>query len=532
MKKIHIKEKGWIHAEFRTADRMEWVLLLNTIKRIPGRLFEKNIKMWAVPDNEESRKILNAAGFPVEAVPTQPVEEEQPYEPEWLNLKIPVFPGKELLRPYQIDALKFLHHRKGRGLIADEMGTGKTVQSLSYAKMKQGLRPILMIVTASTKIQWQREYIKWLGEDNVYILSGKKPYKLSPGASYIINWDILACWKKELDAHKFKLLIGDEIQAIANAGTQRTRACMSLGKKISKFIALSGTPVKSRPRQFFSCLNMIDPDKFPNRQKFLIRYCDPQYDGFTIKYDGLSNSNELRNKARPLMIRRRKKDVLKDLPAKIRTVVPIELKDWTKYESQLQTIRNSFGVDRNVQLGKLSRTSFTEKKDVITTWIQEFLQTGEKLLVFAYHRPVVNFIHESFKYTAVKIMGGITGKAREKAIQEFINGDKNLMVANILAAGVGIDGLQKSCSNAAVVEFPANPGDLFQAEDRLHRIGQMSQVNIYYLAGIGTIDEIHIDNLDTKTEMTSRVVDGETDQDDLINKILEKALDYKHQRDK
>jgi SWI/SNF-related matrix-associated actin-dependent regulator 1 of chromatin subfamily A len=216
-------------------------------------------------------------------------------------------------------------------LLADEMGLGKSIQSLSYLGIHKELRPALVICPASLKINWQREIKKWLNEES-YILTGRKSTVIPDYPFYIINYDILASeiyvgkkkklkddsWIFKLGGLKLKMIIGDEIQAIANNKSIRTRGFVTLRKinKETKFIALSGTPIKNRPSEFFVVLNSLAPTIFPNRWKYLNEFCDPTHNGFGWQFNGASNIEKLNKLIQPIMLRRLKKDVLKDLPLK------------------------------------------------------------------------------------------------------------------------------------------------------------------------------------------------------------------------
>ena len=219
----------------------------------------------------------------------------------------------------------------------------------------------MVICPASLKQNWQNEVKKWAGL-NSYILNGKTPEYFSEEfiekyPVFIINYDILGNenkaekkaellrrkkakeegipfrkktiavygWCDELSKIPFRTIIADEVQYIAEPETIRARAvnqiCSAIKK--SKKLFISGTPYETRTSQFFTSLHILDPIQFPNRYKFLMRYCDPIKTYFGWKFDGLSNAEELHSMVSKFMIRRLKKDVLKELPPKIRAVVPL-----------------------------------------------------------------------------------------------------------------------------------------------------------------------------------------------------------------
>jgi len=516
-------ENNIVNIKFKTSDSDDWHKTLDFIRDLPGRDFNPTTKIWTVPALEENIKALKENGFDLSGGTEKEVLADPREQYKDIDIPTELFPD---LRPYQIECLRFLQWRKGRGLITDEMGTGKTVQALSYLKLHPEKRPVLIVVPASIKLQWKREFYKWTDDKNIEILSGRKTDKIYTKTSYIINWDIIKDWKRELMLVPFQIVIADEFQAIGDPSTQRSKAFRKITKNIPEFIGLSGTPIRSRPAQFFSALSLVNPVSFANRIKFLHRYCDPKFNGFGWEYKGITHEEELHKLISQVMIRRTKKEVLKDLPDKIRTVIPLEI-DNSEYNEKLDQFQNtSFDtkLDQMNELKSLNYTAFDAKKDIAVKWIREFLESGEKLVVYAHHRAVVKFLKDEFNKESVKIDGSSSQIQRDDAVKRFQKDNTvRLLIGNIIAAGAGIDGLQNVCSNAAFLELIWNSTDHLQAEDRLHRFGQKDCVNIYYLIASGTIEEDMAKILDGKMKMFDAVVDGKkTDDQDLLLELMKK----------
>ena len=491
---------------------------LTFVKSLPGREWQKNLYYWTVPILEENKKKLEDYGF------TFPVD-VQVEKSNWQDIRIDESkcPG---LRDYQYDAIRFLINVRGRGLISDPMGSGKSCEVLSYAKYSDK-KQVLFVVPASIKLQWRAEFRKWLSKElDIEILAGQKTYPLSKGTSYIINWDILSYWSKELVKHPFDLIVGDEIQAIGNSSSKRSKAFKKVCKKIPEVIPLSGTPIRSRPSQFFNILNILNKGLFSNAWSFMQRYCDPKHNGFGWNFDGASNIEELHELVSTVMLRREKEDILKDLPAKTQIVIPlddVELSDYLAMSKKLQsTFRTGNKKEVQKSFDDLKWSAFESKKNAVVKWIEEFISTGEKLVVFAYHRSVVEYLSEVFEKQCVKIYGGISATQRKNAIEQFTGSDKiKLLFGNILAAGVGIDGLQGVCSNSATVELVWTPSDHMQAEDRLHRLGQKNPVNSYYLIAPGTVEEDIMKILDNKKQVIDGIISGKSiGEIDLLGDLL------------
>ena len=411
---------------------------------------------------------------------------------------------------------------------------GKTVEALSwlvYAKRY----PALIVVNAPTKLQWQCAYFRWVGSvpgnvPRVAVLQGKTPYMLEPGVSYIINWDILSDWESELALMDFKLLIGDEVQAIGNPSSRRSRAFRRLAQKIHDVIGMSGTPAMSKPAQFWPLLNILEPEMFKNQRAFLYRYCAPKHNGFSLQFNGASNVKELHAKLVSCMLRRTKDQVLKDLPPKVMEVVPLEVdaRAFQEYKAAEAAAFDTEGTsekDMRERVAGLLRTAYALKEKNLLQWVRDFLESGQKLLLFAWHRDVVDLLHTTLKeYNPAKIYGGMNQAEREDARKRFIeDGTCRLMVANIQSGGVGIDGFQDVCSNVAFAEFSYTPNAHRQAEDRLHRSGQKSSVTSYYLVAPGTVDMDAVEVLDDRAKMLDGVLDGKEAADvDLLGELLER----------
>lgn len=426
---------------------------------------------------------------------------------------------------------------------------GKTVEALAWMVYAQSF-PALYVVNAPTKLQWKNAYEAWLSKvegtfPKPEVLYGKTPHELSPDRTYIINWDILADWvghteKTEDGKSRFiadgpltrlnlMLLVGDEVQAIGNPKSIRSMAFMAMAKITREVIAMSGTPAMSRPAQFWPCLNIMMPDVFPDYYKYLYTYCDPKNNGYGMTFNGVTNADQLHRAIVNCMLRRTKQDVMKDLPPKTIEVVPLEtdpdaMKAYAEEEASIFGGGTELSGMRN-RIAGLLHTAFTLKEKALEDWVDCFLQSGEKLLLFAWHRDVVDLLCSQMKpWKPAKIYGGMTAHEREEAKDMFIKDeDCRLLVANIQSGGVGIDGLQTVASHCAFAEFAHTPNFHRQAEDRLARSGQTKPVTAYYLVASGTIDMEAMEILDERAKMLDGLVDGKEAADiDLLTEIMER----------
>jgi SWI/SNF-related matrix-associated actin-dependent regulator of chromatin subfamily A-like protein 1 len=471
------------------------------------------------------------------------------------------------LYPYQLEGVNFIEYKNGRALIADEMGLGKTVQALAWVQLKKPeCLPVLVICPSSLKINWERESEKWTTGTDIEVLFGQTPKEIE-GNLIIINYDILPYWVEELKRVELSTIISDEVHMIKNNKALRTKAFKRLIKNVPYLIALTGTPIENRPIEIFNILYALDNNIFPNYFVFTKRYCGAKPGAFGWDVSGSSNSAELnRILTDTVMIRRKKKNVLKELPPKQIAKVTLEINnrlDYQKAEDEfVQYLKDrfqSYSTDLDEQVKKelrqyakdheieiedeelsasdlenikkekiknarnapmfakietLKQLAVQGKLKQIIDWIDDFLESDEKLVVFAIHRKVIDLLMKHFP-DAVKIDGSVSMKKRQLAVDSFQNNPKvRLLIGNIKAAGVGIT--LTAASNVAVIQFPWSPGELVQASDRVHRISQTKQVTIWHLVGENTIEEKIIDILVRKEKVINEILDGEFRKDESI----------------
>lgn len=513
---------------------------LATVKSIPGRRFQgdKYPKHWTAPLSKEAAKILKDAKFEIDPEITKSLEDNTPKETK--TIEIPTF--KRTLFPYQKDGVAFIESRNGRALLGDEMGLGKTIQALAWLELHPEKRPAIIVCPAHLKINWAREAEAGLSKPDVEILQGKTPYQVKKDI-VIINYDILSSWVEELQKSNPQVLIFDEGHYIKSNRAQRTKAVKKLAKKIPHVIALSGTPIVNRPIESWNILQVINKTVFPNYMEFARTYCDAKHNGFGWDFSGASNKEKLHQiLTDTVMIRRKKADVLPELPDKLFSFIPMEMdneKEYFKAEMNfIRFLKDTKGeeaaqkagqAEHLVKIEALKQLAVKGKMKQAIQWIRDFLETnGNKLVVFAVHKVVVDALMEEFKDIAVKVDGSLSGTQRDESVQAFQNNpDVKLFVGNIQAAGTG---LTLTAANAvAFLELPWTPGELVQAEDRCHRIGQKDTVNIYYLLADNTIEAEIATLLDEKKKVLEAILDGkEVEETQLLEVLIKK---YKERRE-
>lgn len=528
--------------------------IVERIKTLPtdARRWDGKRKAWTVPVRyfDALRELFPSALVDVAVDATINQREELATLATSVDAEIDV-PGLggDLL-PFQRGGLAFLDATGGRAIVGDEMGLGKTVQALAYLQLHPELRPAVIVVPASLKLNWEREAGKWLSlGKRTAVLSGRGKAELPDADLYIINYDIVSAWLPALLNLSPAIVICDEAHYLKTQSAQRTKATRKIIKAAGRVVLLSGTPITNRPKELWPLLNTIAPDAWPDFFSFARRYCNAKQKTIRVRggsfrevwdFDGASNLPELHNAIRPYMVRRLKADVLKELPAKRRVVVPMELSkaDRNRHTEILERTRaaikeaiESDGAIGGVilaQIEELKQDAVRGKLPLSIEWIREFIES-EKLIVFATHKFVVAELMAAFGKEAVQITGDTGQNERQAAVDRFQNDDScRLFVGNIKAAGVGLT--LTAASNVAFLELAWTPADHDQAEDRAHRIGQTDSVTAWYLLAADTIDEDIFAKLEYKRRIVSTVTDGTaksalTFDKDLVMEVAESLID-------
>ena len=227
------------------------------------------------------------------------------------------------LFPFQKEGVAFALEREA-SLIADGMGLGKTAQAVGVINEDASIRRVLVVCPASVRIPWQRELDQWLNRSFTIAVVGVNCQKpLSGDGITIINYDRLARFENALGAYDLAVL--DECHYIKTPSSRRTLAAFKI--RARRRVALSGTPLLSRPIELYSILHWLDPQRWPagGYFRFGMRYCAAKHNGFGWDLSGASNLPELSALLRSTaMIRRTKAEVLPQLPPKIRTVIEVQ----------------------------------------------------------------------------------------------------------------------------------------------------------------------------------------------------------------
>ena len=318
-----------------------------------------------------------------------------------------------------------------------------------------------------------------------------------------------------INPNDYELIIMDEAHYIKNNSADRTKRVKKVFKEIPEKLLLTGTAIKSRPYEFFSLLNFLYPEEFSNAHYFGVKYCAGEKNNFGWNYDGASNLDELFEKISPFFLRRLKKDVLKFLPPKTYSYIPVELT--TTEQREYNKIHKGIaeeGKEDNDKLNHLTRIQYLKhftsmiKLKKSFEFIQDIIDGGEKVVVFSQYKDVSYELGNKFGDKCVVYNGDKSANQKEEAVELFMNDDNvQVFAGTIGAAGVGITLTESSV--AIFIDQPWTPSDREQAEDRVHRASSTSDnIQIIRLICENTIDEDIDELLNNKSNILSKVLDG------------------------
>ena len=440
------------------------------------------------------------------------------------------------LLPFQKVGVREIIKRR-RMLLADDMGLGKTVQVLTTI---YNLKPKNVVIVCPTFLRsnWVREAKKWCPDYTPVMIDGGSTKVIQRDKLMLIcGYDILSRKNKVSEAFSkisCDFLVLDEAHMVKNFKAKRTRLLLGksdnqldgLASRSTYFVPCTGTPIIKDFEDMIPILLSTAPKTFSNARYFFIREIVIMTKSRRfVKKKMLVFKDVLRDLlVRSVLVRRTKEQVLKDLPDKIVQYLPYNhkrLNELSKEETDIIThIAEENGCSLEEAAERLSktpgmRTPFRSlatirkeqsliKAEQACDIILNMLESIDKVIVFAYHRDCIDFLHS--KLGGVKMYGGMSKEQKDKAVESFQFGNERVFIGQIDAAGTG---LTLTASNYVVfVELDWSPQKLSQAEDRPYRIGQKNNVNVYYLLVEGSVDALIAKNMVPKVRLHQQLING------------------------
>lgn len=477
-----------------------------------------------------------------------------------LTVQVEGFPNnftqvKGTPHPFQVIGAE-LGLRNGCVLIGDEPGLGKTIEGILILSRLQ--RPAIIICPANAKQVWRRELHNWLPDvtdDDIKILKGSKARRIPDKRFVIVNYELLPWWALYIDELERDVFIVDEIHKLGKPKSKRSRVAEFLLRDATYRIGLTGTAAQNLPRDIIHPLHVLGiADRLGGSPYLMRRFGNaPKTDDVSERSDYARRQLEFHTWLRYAgqYVRRTKKGVKLQLPDKERRVVPIELANEDEYRKAAENFRAwaervnrmkdgalvgwateviqakllDLGTDvmpsvldyktdfpiafqGMARINTLKQLAFIGKLPAIKEWVDDLLDSGEKLILFAWFKESQRLLKDMWPgLSTVTALGADSQEHRDRSIDRFqTDPNTNLIICSTKAAGEAIT--LTAASHVAHVEFPWTPTELEQDEDRAHRIGQTKPVTCWNLVGLDTIEEPIIELLSDKLELLAPLIDG------------------------
>jgi len=542
--------------------------LVEQLRDIPGRKYNSDDRTWSVPFNVVAATAMLEVAIAAKATcePPELVQEikllaaqadENTAASRAASSDFDVANLGGTLRPFQRAGVQYAV-ANGRVFIADAPGLGKTVQSLAVIEHLQAF-PTLVVCPATLKPNWRYEARKWLPNRRIKLLDG---FNLDADV-LITNYEALSNGWVDKTAKRKIAKLGEPVRMLKERGikalvldechmvkgrTQRTSACRQLAKGVSLRLLLSGTPIMNKTSELIPQLQILGRvDDLGGEWYFLHRYCGYYQDSWGGQTERGTHMEELNERLRACCyIRRLKEDVLKELPAKQRSEVVLPICNRAEYDRAKNDVVSWVGqqaeknrefaqsiallspeeqeqmrkeraskaeaaAERAEQLVRIESLKLLAARGMLPAakeWIETFLDGGSKLVVFASHIEIQKALLKAWP-AAARILGEDSPETRAANVEKFqTDHECRLIVCSLKAGGVGIT--LTAASNVAFLELGWTPAEHEQAEDRVHRIGQIDQVNAWYLLAEDTIMQEINALIQEKREVVDKSVDGET----------------------
>jgi SWI/SNF-related matrix-associated actin-dependent regulator 1 of chromatin subfamily A len=454
---------------------------------------------------------------------------------------------------YQRAGVAFALGRIGT-LLGDEMGLGKTIQAIGVMMADTTIREALVVCPKSVALNWVREIRKWSTRSVQVDRIDGVPRGGAELRVLVVSYEE---GKKQLAGllRPWDCVIVDECHRMKNPKTQQSQMVASIAAQARKRLALTGTPIPNRTIEIFPIVKMLDPEEWDPQGKgfwrFAKRYAGAVNNGYGWDFTGATNLEELQERLRAtVMVRRLKADVLTELPPKRRQIIEIpangaskaverESKAQAKHDEQMIELAARVelakaGTEEEYKaavadLRQAAQVAFEEvsrlrhdtamaKVPHVIEHVIEALESaeGSKVIVFAHHLDVIARLREGLaEYGSVELTGQTSLEDRQAAVDRFQKDPGcRVFVGGIMAAGVGIT--LTAAAHVIFAELDWVPGNVTQAEDRAHRIGQSNSVLVQHLVLEESIDARMAKILVQKQEVADRALDCQVDSEPVV----------------
>ncbi|MDO5569194.1 MAG: DEAD/DEAH box helicase [bacterium] len=463
---------------------------------------------------------------------------------------------RSILREYQVTGIKWLNniYKCGfGGILADEMGLGKSIQIIYLIKerLKENNKLNFLIVAPTSLIyNWENEFNKFGKELNYQVFAenkNKRHEKLKTSKNINIYITTYGLIRHDIDIYKkmsFDCVIIDEAQNIKNPLAGLTKAVKMVNAN-TKF-ALTGTPLENSILELWSIFDFIMPGYLSTANKFQKRYNISDFDDKTNTL-----LERLNKQISSFILRRKKKDVLKELPEKLENNIFIDLYDRQKilYAAEIKKVNDE--IDMIIARDGYNKAKFlifplltrlrqiciepslylegykggSSKIDELINVLQGVIQNGHKVLLFSNFKSALILLKSVLKQNKISyytIDGSVTSKKRMELVEKFNQDDTNVFLITLKAGGTGLN--LTSADVVIHLDMWWNPQAENQATDRAHRIGQKNTVEVIKFITRGTIEERILELQEKKKMLSDKLIEGEDRDKNLLSSLSEKEI--------
>ncbi len=473
-----------------------------------------------------------------------------------INLTLPKDELK-ILRDYQVTGVKWLYTLAKTGfggILADEMGLGKTIQVIYY--IKQMLKDnennkFLIVVPTSLSYNWDHEFDSFGSNIKRKICVGNKDKRtkilrnLNDTNVIITTYGLLREDEELYNNLNFNTMVIDEAQNIKNNMAGITKVVKKVNAE-TKF-ALTGTPLENSILELWSIFDFIMPGYLASLTKFQSKYKIKDFDEDSeILIKGLSKQ------INPFILRRKKQDVVKELPDKLINDIYIELKDEQKklYVAELERVKEE--MEKIIETEGMNKARFlilqlltklrqicidpsivydnykdgSNKLEQLESIVNEYIKNNHKILIFSSFKTALNIVKEKLNKAKIKtymIDGSVPAKDRIEMVDNFNNNDDVKVFLIMLKSGG--TGLNLATADVVIhLDLWWNPQAENQATDRAHRIGQKNTVEVIHLITKGTIEEKILELQNKKRILSDKLIDGEIRDKNILSELTKEDI--------
>jgi SNF2 family DNA or RNA helicase len=508
---------------------------VTAVKHIPGVKRDPEAQAWVAPVTSLTAALKFADDFSLD-VPTHLRDMEEQGSTEANRLMAlsssrsgDIAVGDIPLRPHQRAAVEYAL-ATGRTFICDDMGLGKSITSIAAVEAA-GAYPAVVMCPPNLTLNWKAEYERWLPTRNVAVVRNRKDFPEGYDV-VVVGHSNIDHYQDQLKGHRGYIL--DESHAFKNFDAKRTKAAVKITKKAPMVLCLTGTPITNRPAEFAPQLQILGRlEDFGGKIGYWRYYCagfKDQWNRWNIS--GAAHLDELNDRLRgSCMVRRRKEDVLDDLPPVLhnRQIIEVSLGEYRKAEADIvkyvteraKEIAAELGVspgaaavrakmaaesqEHLVRISVLRRLAAQAKFDAVVEMVDELRDEGRKVVLAAHHRDVVSALADRFG--GLRIQGGMTTDEVEAHKARFQT-DPSADVITISMEAAKTGHTLTAAADVVFVELPWTPADVDQTYSRCHRIGQKGTVTAHYVLAADTIDMRIYDLIEQKRDVVDAATDG------------------------